>query len=884
MAEKSIQEIDESLAELEVPDALIEKAELVENLYQELGSYQKAARDRIRLVTQRDLLRSEARDILSGLREGLTLEEAERLRLKKTDTVRIRELGGEYERLITKLETARHDIPRLSRLIRDLEKQLEGIETPPAGDDLKAALERALKYGALEDHFHGEFQDILGAERSLSVALGKQTLWSGSLEHMETLPVPSMETLDVFEFRFSEAQNALGQLQAEIKEKEEILAGLQGQIEELRLEREVPTEKDLEEARRCRQEGWMIVRRVWEAGEEASAELNRFIGMFQPARTLSDAYEMSVLRADELADRLRREADRVARKAKLLADRETLGSRCESLKRQLETARAELTEAGRAWLALWGPAQISPLSPREMRAWLQDLNAMRERARKIRERRVRAEDLGTQMERQRHALDRCLRSLSEPPAQQEETLSDLISRSRRVIEQQESIRNRKKQLIKEKEQWKKELEEAQWRLSSIEEALSQWKTRWSEAIGPLGLDGGAVPAEANAVMDDLKRLFDTLKEADILHGRIHGIDRDAEGFVARVSDLTGQLAPDLKGLPAAQAAAELNGRLNRARAVLSQRQGLQKQRHQAEEQRRKATGSAAEIRSRLDAMCDEAGRGQYDELAEAEKRSDKRRELESGLENLEEGLRKLSAGATVEAFVREALKVDADVIQTQIDRLTEEIDRLSEEKSALDQAIGRERNELGRMDGSSQAAVLAEETQMLLGRLENDVEKYIGLRLASAVLSQAIEKYREKHQAPVLRRAGELFSQLTVGSFQEIRVEFDEQSRPVLVGIRAGGAGVVSVEGMSDGTADQLYLALRLASLEEYLQDSEPIPFIVDDILIRFDNERASAALQVLGQLSLKTQVVFFTHHRHLVELAEKHVEPSLLFVHTLGV
>jgi len=80
----------------------------------------------------------------------------------------------------------------------------------------------------------------------------------------------------------------------------------------------------------------------------------------------------------------------------------------------------------------------------------------------------------------------------------------------------------------------------------------------------------------------------------------------------------------------------------------------------------------------------------------------------------------------------------------------------------------------------------------------------------------------------------------------------------------------IGVTGMSDGTRDQLYLALRIASLEKYLAANEPMPFIVDDILIRFDDDRATAALNILAELSKKTQVLFLTHHARLVELAQK--------------
>lgn len=90
------------------------------------------------------------------------------------------------------------------------------------------------------------------------------------------------------------------------------------------------------------------------------------------------------------------------------------------------------------------------------------------------------------------------------------------------------------------------------------------------------------------------------------------------------------------------------------------------------------------------------------------------------------------------------------------------------------------------------------------------------------------------------------------------------------------------MEGMSDGTSDQLYLSLRFATLEQRLLHSEPMPLILDDLLINFDDERSSAALKVLEELSTKTQIIFFTHHKHLVKLAEENVKEEVLFNHNL--
>ena len=87
---------------------------------------------------------------------------------------------------------------------------------------------------------------------------------------------------------------------------------------------------------------------------------------------------------------------------------------------------------------------------------------------------------------------------------------------------------------------------------------------------------------------------------------------------------------------------------------------------------------------------------------------------------------------------------------------------------------------------------------------------------------------------------------------------------------------------MSEGTVDQLYLALRLSAIERHVAQGEPPPALLDDILIHFDDERAQAALQVLEQVSRQTQVLyFFTHHQHLVRLAQQVLGSSLAVVQT---
>jgi len=882
-AQKSMEVIQKELSELRISKSLLENSTLIEEIHREFGSQHKAAGDRIKLQTRMSVLLGEAGEILRSLRDDLTLDHSEKLRIKKSEAVRIQDLGTRFERIVTRIHTAREAIPTLTHRIERIDRKLEKLGTPRQIDPLKDAISRAEEYGALEKHYGKEQSEIRSALKTLDAALGKQILWSGSVEQLERLPVPSMETIGLFEDQIAEAKIKYGSLKEDYEKIQRTLADVERQIDELRLQQEVPTEEDLQQAREQRGRGWQLILHALEGKPVLDQEIGDYVTEVGFSKTLSEAFENSVHKADEIADRLRREAERVATKAKLLADQTSHKKRLGHLKTEIDAAEKVKEKLAIEWNELWEPSEIKPRSPKEMRAWAQHHMALSTKAKEIREHQARVYRLKEEIDVHFKRLNQCLKNIFEPLSAEGETLTDLIKTSKRVIRAEEELHNTIKQLRKEKTQREQELAEAQARVDSSEMDLSQWQQEWAQAVRPLGLDADAVPAQANAVMEDLNSLFGKLKDSDILQKRIHGINCDSDEFAIKVTGLVDAVAEDLKDLPAGDATLELNSRLTRARTAQSQRQTLKKQLSQEQDRMEKAVVRIAEIKTRLNGMCEEAGCERYEDLPEAERRSEKRRQIETELHNLDERLHQLSAGDTIDDFINQASKVDPDGIDGEIHRLTEETDTLNQEKSELDQCIGSERTELGKMDGSARAAELAEEIQLLLGRLENDVEHYARLKIASKILNQAIERYREKSQGPILKHTTDFFKQITRGSFQGIRAEFDDTGQPVLVGVRAGGKEIVPVDGMSDGTADQLYLALRLAGLQDYLERNEPIPFIVDDILIKFDDDRAVASLQALGRLSKQTQVIFFTHHRHLLELARKNVESSFLIEHVLS-
>lgn len=815
-AAKNLDEIRQSLNESGIPrNLLLEHADLIGELYQELGSYRKAMKDRLRLEGLRSSAKAEAAAILRKFRGDLTLEHAGQLYLETAESIAIRDLGTEYERLGTRVKTTQEEIAKLSLMTERLKKQLAESHEPPDCDELLRAVENARQHGDLESQYEAECAAIRKAEASAEISLKKLTLRTETFEELEQLPVPSLESIETFERRLRQSEDEITKQRKEIADMELGLTETEAQIEALRIEQEVPTENDLIEARNTRDELWNTV---------CMAE-------FPVGNDLAETYSSRVKYADKIADRLRREANRVAKKASLLADREKRRIYLHRLKERLEKSEAEYTQTGEEWAALWEPVAISPKSPREMRAWTQKQALLADQIALIREKRAKAEEIKTRIEQHRHELMECLRGSGavlaltpdlSPRTSHPDSLRDIISLSRNLIDRAVKSRTERDKLRSNLAQREDELQEASAREKKTLQELSDWRQQWLKAVQPLGLDADATPAQANAVADDVRDLFVKINEAEILLKRINGIDRDAENFAEKVSHLLSREAPELEKLPLEQSVTELNTRLRRASEAKTRQDSLEKQARQEEKHLKNAKSRISEIQARLGAMCEEAGCKGYNDLPAAEDRSALRKRFAAEYEQIEGLLRKLSAGSALDDFIRDAAATDPDSIDPRVSRLTEEAKQLDQEKSLLDQIIGKETNELGRMNGSPRAAEIEEEVQDILARLERDAEQYARLRLASAVLSQAVERYREKNQGPILTRSNDLFSRMTLGAFTGLRLDFNDKGETVLKGVRRGE--LVDVSGMSDGTADQLYLASGWQALKLIWRKTKPYP------------------------------------------------------------
>jgi uncharacterized protein YhaN len=135
-------------------------------------------------------------------------------------------------------------------------------------------------------------------------------------------------------------------------------------------------------------------------------------------------------------------------------------------------------------------------------------------------------------------------------------------------------------------------------------------------------------------------------------------------------------------------------------------------------------------------------------------------------------------------------------------------------------------------------------------------------------------------QAPLMARAARPFATVTRGAFVNLGIDYGDDDRPRLVGIRTDGS-TVDAAGMSEGTRDQLYLALRLAAIE--LRVGSTVPLFCYDLLVTADDARAAAMVSVLATTAATTQVFVFTHNDHLIDVARNAVRPDAFKLHGIN-
>jgi len=785
-----------------------------------------------------ELEREIARDV-ERLGLGAGLERARSLVLKAAELERTRRLVDRHPRLLG----ARDELLRRRAELRARQAEQEAAL---GGTDGEAELDELGRLQELVERCRELARrqaELSGREASLSFELGRVTerLRPSPPPEPVVLAVPSEETLERFARRFVALDAEDARLGRALEESAARARDASRVLERIALEGGVPSEDELAAVRAERD---VRLDELGRSGAAGVAELGRLIAL-----------------SDELADRLRREAARVAERAQAQAEH----AAAESERRELEASRernaAELERERRDYRASFGAAGIEPLSPEEMRPWLL---RQQERVR-----------LWDELERQRRSLEELSNELSSGVAELARALREPLEaarlddvarklnrdaeRVRRALQAAERARTELAVVRRQLTGVEAELELAERELTSSERELS-------EATAALGLDRGLGPEDVSRLLDQLGRLAERLELWPRLRAEVDRAKGELSAFQESLSELCESFAPELEDLPAEHRAAALLAAHGEALGRRREREQLSDRVAELKERLSVAASRGERAEEILAELSAAAGLASPSELSTWEQNAATRRKLRADLEELERELVGIAGGSTLDELFDEAASVPGDTLSARRAELDDELNDNEQALYAARRDVENKQAGLERL-GRSNAAELAQRLAEKAAEIRECALEYARLRLSRVILAREIASYRERHQAPILTRASELFARLSLGSVSGLAVGSDER---VLECLRGDGGAPVGVEALSEGTRYQLYFALRIASLERYLERGKPLPVVLDDVFIHFDDARAEVGLTLLAELAERTQVLFFTHHERLVELAAR--------------
>lgn len=186
--------------------------------------------------------------------------------------------------------------------------------------------------------------------------------------------------------------------------------------------------------------------------------------------------------------------------------------------------------------------------------------------------------------------------------------------------------------------------------------------------------------------------------------------------------------------------------------------------------------------------------------------------------------------------------------------------RLRELREVRDDALIQERRaraDRDALEASGDVATAELECQTAIRELTDVVRRWQSIVLARELVQRTLNDYIRDRQPEVLEASSPMFCAVTGNRYQS--VVQDQAGEGVLVMDAQGG--VRGVDALSTGTAQQLYLAMRLALADEFEKAGTDLPLVLDDVLVNFDPSRAKAMAEVLVEYARHKQVFLFTCH-----------------------
>jgi uncharacterized protein YhaN len=245
------------------------------------------------------------------------------------------------------------------------------------------------------------------------------------------------------------------------------------------------------------------------------------------------------------------------------------------------------------------------------------------------------------------------------------------------------------------------------------------------------------------------------------------------------------------------------------------------------------------------------------------KRAQEKSALEKSIREIQTRIQtRVGLGEPYQRFMESIQDADPEQLEQELADVLSRLNSVHEEQNRVNQEIGQFRGETAQLASREDLVRLHNELESKNEQLKNGAREWATLALALDLLDQAKARYEKTRQPQVFQAAGRMFSKITDGNYQGVEKPLESDEFRIV----QGNGGFISPVQLSRGTREQLYLSMRFGLIEDYETRAEPLPIVMDDVFVNFDDNRREHVLDILRDFARERQVIILSCHEHLVE------------------
>lgn len=418
---------------------------------------------------------------------------------------------------------------------------------------------------------------------------------------------------------------------------------------------------------------------------------------------------------------------------------------------------------------------------------------------------------------------------------------------------------KKETVRKQQEQHRKWVEEGKLLKEKKEKADKDW-SGW--------LEGNTLPKTTpdnlSALQEQWQKIYTAEGKGKILDLRLEQMDSKLDMYSRRADAIISMTHMNYSVSP--DGIQELYEETQQRSLTWQSIQEKNNQHEKYEQEMKKLDDGWASCQREMDTLFGLVNAKDAEEFAAKVNAHEQHDQLVKDWENVKQDLR-LYAGsdAAFEALWQVLESGEYDKWMAEHEALRKKIEEESASLEDLQQQQGAVGNEIFRLADDDTITKTLQKKERIEGELKNALSEWLTYMYTGEILEKAQAAYETGRQPQIVKRANEFLQAMTKGKYS-LSISNDGKD----IGIIDGQHHVKEAKIWSSGTGDQVFLAIRLSMALSFGEQIEPLPIVLDDIFVRFDEERQRQTLRFLMDLGRTQQIFLFTCHAQTMRIAEE--------------